>query len=393
MNIENILLIATGTITTLVAGVYFSKTLQPTQSANEESQNRFFFVISALPVILLPLASYLSINEGSARFVFLLAASAAYIIGVFGITLVSRKRERFRTPRHVIRAGAAALTTILFFTACLSVFKLETNTGACLPIEETICSYASVNGLTMYYEIHGRGEPLVLLHGEFATGGMFYQILPGLAKHRQVIIIEQQGHGHTADINRPLSFSQMADDTAALLQQIGIQQADFFGYSGGGSVALQLAIRHPGMVQKIALASAVYDTNGYYPGILDGLKNPSPDSFPPIVRETYLRVAPNPDGWKTLVEKTAAMAAQPDILTAEQLQSIKAPTLVIIGDHDIIMPDYASRMAGLLHTDLVTLPGDHASYVVGQSQPLLAKLHAFFDVSVSAAQQGGWLGE
>ncbi|RPI79944.1 MAG: alpha/beta hydrolase [Chloroflexi bacterium] len=241
--------------------------------------------------------------------------------------------------------------------------------------------YASVNDLNMYYEIHGRGEPLVMLHGAFATAGMFFALLPELAQTRQVILVEQQGHGHTADINRPLSFAQMADDTVELLRQLGVKQADIFGYSGGGSVALQIAIRHPEAVRMLALASTVYDTNGYYPFIVEGLRHPSPDGFPPEVRQEYEKVAPHPEDWANLVYKSADMFNQParaDLLDPSQLQAITAPALLVVGDQDIIQPDYATEMAKYLHTQLVTVPGDHASYIVEQPGPLIAQLKTFF---------------
>ncbi len=111
--------------------------------------------------------------------------------------------------------------------------------------------YAPVNGLEMYYEIHGAGQPLVLLHGALsATGTSFGKLLPALAATRRVIAVEQQAHGHTADIDRPLSYEQMADDTAAALRHLGIERADVFGYDDGGNVALGLAIRHPAMVDR-----------------------------------------------------------------------------------------------------------------------------------------------
>ena len=112
--------------------------------------------------------------------------------------------------------------------------------------------YAPVNGLQMYYEIHGAGQPLVLIHGAFsAIGTSFGELLPELSKTRQVIAFEMQAHGRTADIDRPLSIEQMADDTVAALQHLGIEQADIFGYSLGASIALQVAIRHPGQVRKL----------------------------------------------------------------------------------------------------------------------------------------------
>src|SRR5918999_4781568 len=132
--------------------------------------------------------------------------------------------------------------------------------------------YAEVNGLEMYYEIHGTGEPLVLLHGAFsAIGTSFGNVLPELAETRQVIAFEMQAHGRTADIDRPLSMEQMADDTVAALQRLGIENADFFGFSMGGGVALQVAIRHPVMVRKLVLASVTYKLDGVHPGLMEGL--------------------------------------------------------------------------------------------------------------------------
>ena len=246
-------------------------------------------------------------------------------------------------------------------------------------ISQTRDNYVSVNGLNMYYEIHGTGEPLLMLHGEFSTIGMFSKVLPELAKKHQVIAVEQQGHGHTADIDRSLSFAQMADDTAALLEKLGIKKTDVFGYSGGGTVALYLAVRHRKLVRKLALASTGYDTKAYYPGIMEGLQHLTAESLPPILRQEYERVAPNPDGWATLVAKHAAMVAGNEHLEPAQLQSIKADTMVILGDHDIIRSDYAKETAKLLHAELVTIPGDHASYIVEQPNELLAKLTAFLD--------------
>src|SRR5919199_4740760 len=115
--------------------------------------------------------------------------------------------------------------------------------------------YASVNGLNMYYEVHGAGRPLVLLHGALsAIGTSFGKVLPSLAETRQVIAVEQQAHGHTADIDRPLTVPQMADDTAALLRQLDVGQADLFGYSLGAAIALQVAMQHPELVRKLVLA-------------------------------------------------------------------------------------------------------------------------------------------
>jgi pimeloyl-ACP methyl ester carboxylesterase len=232
----------------------------------------------------------------------------------------------------------------------------------------------------MYYEIHGKGFPLILLHGAFTTIEMFGTLLPQLSSTRQIIAVEQQGHGHTADIDRELRFEHMADDTAALLAHLGIEQTDVFGYSLGGSVALHLALRHPGLVRKLALASTVYDIDGYYPEIREGLKHASPDGFPPVMREAYERVAPKPKGWSALVAKLAKQAASPGGLRPEEVQAINVPALVMIADGDIIRPEHAKELSRLLHTDLVVIPNsDHASYIEEHPDVLLAQLGAFLD--------------
>jgi pimeloyl-ACP methyl ester carboxylesterase len=253
--------------------------------------------------------------------------------------------------------------------------------------EHTKGSYALVNGLEMYYEIHGTGFPLVLLHGTLTTIDMFAALLPLLSSTRQIIAVEQQGHGHTADIERELRFEHMADDTAILLAHLRIEQADVFGYSTGGSVALYLALRHPGLVRKLALASTAYDMDAYYPEIREGLKHASPEGFPPVMREAYERVAPNPKGWSALVAKWAKLAASPGGLRSEDVQSINVPALVMVADGDIIRPEHAKELARLLHTDLVVIPNsDHASYLEEPSPVLLAHLRAFLDPPLPLAQ-------
>jgi pimeloyl-ACP methyl ester carboxylesterase len=146
--------------------------------------------------------------------------------------------------------------------------------------------YASVNGLRMYYEIHGSGRPMLLLHGSMNTiESAFSSVLPYFASSRQVIAVEQQAHGHTADIDRPLTFEQMADDTATLLERLGLQSVDVFGYSTGGTVALQIAIRHPNHVRKLVLASAIYALDGYQPDITESLRHITAETMPAAMRE------------------------------------------------------------------------------------------------------------
>jgi pimeloyl-ACP methyl ester carboxylesterase len=133
-------------------------------------------------------------------------------------------------------------------------------------------NYAEVNGLEMYYEIHGTGEPLILLHGGVGAIEMFGEVLPLLAEGRQVIAADLQAHGRTADIDRPLSFESMADDIAALIEHLGFEKADVMGYSLGGGVALQTAIRHPEVVRKLVVVSTPFERDGWYPEILAGME-------------------------------------------------------------------------------------------------------------------------
>ncbi|HEY3227699.1 MAG TPA: alpha/beta hydrolase, partial [Roseiflexaceae bacterium] len=211
-------------------------------------------------------------------------------------------------------------------------------------------NYVSVNGLKMYYEIHGEGQPLVLLHGAFsAIGTSFEKLLPDLAKSRQVIAFELQAHGRTADIDRPLSMEQMADDTAAALQQLGIEQADIFGYSMGAGVALHVVLRHPDVVRKLVFASASFNMSGVHPGLMEGMANMTPEMmFGSPWHDEYMRIAPNPDYFATLFAKKTQMDRNIQDVPAEAVAAIKAPTLLIFGDSDLVRPEHAVEMFRLL---------------------------------------------
>jgi pimeloyl-ACP methyl ester carboxylesterase len=260
--------------------------------------------------------------------------------------------------------------------------------------------YADVNGLQMYYEIHGSGgTPLVLIHGAFsAIGTSFEAVLPGLAAGRQVIGLELQAHGRTADIDRPMSGEQFADDVAAALQQLGVAQADLFGYSMGAAVALQVAIRHPQLVRKLVLASVSYTLGGIHPGLMDGLGEMRPEMMHGTPwHEEYLRIAPNPDGFATLFAKKTAMDQSIKDIPAEVIRSISAPTLLIIGDSDIVQPEHAVEMfrllgggvvgdvAGLPRSQLAILPGTTHVTVVAKADLLLAIVPPFLDAPLPAA--------
>jgi pimeloyl-ACP methyl ester carboxylesterase len=247
--------------------------------------------------------------------------------------------------------------------------------------------YAPVNGLQMYYEIHGDGPPLVLLHGGMVSfSACFSTMLPTLAAKHRVIGIEQQGHGHTADIDRPLTFEQMADDTAAALRHIGVAQADVLGYSDGGNVALGLAIRHPDLVRKLITAGTNVTNEGLKPGIIDELSQLTPEMLGDEIRDLYASEAPNPEDWPTLVTKIVQQAVSLVGWQPEQLQSIAAPTLVVIGDDDIIRVEHASEMVSLIpHAHLAVLPRRDHMMLVMRPEPLVPILDEFLTAPMPEA--------
>jgi pimeloyl-ACP methyl ester carboxylesterase len=221
--------------------------------------------------------------------------------------------------------------------------------------------YASVNGMEMYYEVHGTGEPLVVLHGGYMSLNTLSDIITRFAETRQVIAPELQGHGRTADIDRPLTYENLADDVAALLDELGIEQADIFGYSMGGNTALQLALRHPEKVRKLVLVSANYNHEGIYPEILGMMDMMSPEMFTgtPIL-DDYNALAPHPENFAALVEKVAALDRDMTQIAPEALEALTAPTFVIIGDSDSVPPAHAVDMfhlrGGGVNGDLSGLP-------------------------------------
>jgi pimeloyl-ACP methyl ester carboxylesterase len=262
--------------------------------------------------------------------------------------------------------------------------------------------YAPVNGLNMYYEIHGdaRGgsRPLVLLHGALsATGTSFGRLLPRLAGDRRVIAVELQAHGRTADVDRPLGIAQLAEDTAALLRHLGVDNADVFGYSLGAGVALQLALAHPDLVGKLVLASVTYSVDGFHPGLLDGMEALTPDALAgsPFERE-YAETAPNPADWPTLVEKVKGLDREFQGWSADTVRSVTAPVMLVIGDSDIVRPEHAVElfrmfgggvmgdMVGLPDSRLAILPGTTHVTVVERADWLAPMIVEFLDAKTSS---------
>jgi pimeloyl-ACP methyl ester carboxylesterase len=241
--------------------------------------------------------------------------------------------------------------------------------------------YATVNGVKMYYEVHGTGKPLVLLHGAFGWATVY----PTLAKDRQVIAVELQGHGHTADIDRPLTYEHLADDIAALLKELKIEQADFFGYSMGGNVGLAVAIRHPKLVRRLAINGSHYGTieDAYDPEVVKQFKSLSSDFAPAVLKEPYDKVAPDPKQWPTLVAKVKKMGLEFKGFAREDLMAIKAPVLVTLADRDVVRPEHAVELFRLIpNSQLAVFPGaDH--FLLWQSpEKMLPTIAAFLNAPV-----------
>jgi len=258
--------------------------------------------------------------------------------------------------------------------------------GAGKPDDPGKGNYAQVNGLKMYYEIHGTGKPLLLLHGAFGTAEGWATVLPTLAKSHQVIVVELQGHGRTGDIDRPLSFVQMADDTAVLLQQLKIKRADVFGYSMGGGVALALAIKHPDFVRKLAIlgagTGATKDT--YDPESYKQFKSMTPENFNfPQVKDPYTRLAPDPSKWPVLVSKIIKMDDDFKGFTEKDVKAIKAQTLVMMGDHDVVRTEHAAEVASLIpHSQLAVIGGGDHFVLFISPEKVLSILAPFLDAPV-----------
>ena len=256
---------------------------------------------------------------------------------------------------------------------------------------------APVNGLEMYYEAHGDGPPLILLHGAYMTADMMAPLASGLAGIRHVIVPEMQGHGRTADIDRAITYEQMADDTAALIRHLELESADVIGYSMGGAIALQLAIRHPALVRRLVVASATFRSDGMPAEALAMFPSITPELFAGSpIEEEYLRLAPNPGDFPQLVEKLKQLDTTDFAWPDEDIRGIAAPTLIVLGDSDGVRLEHAVEMfhlrgggvmgdlAGLPDSQLAVLPGTShfvppGSGLMDRADWLLAMLPPFLD--------------
>jgi pimeloyl-ACP methyl ester carboxylesterase len=227
--------------------------------------------------------------------------------------------------------------------------------------------HAPVNGINMYYEVHGRrdGIPLVLLHGGGSTIEVtFSRVLPVFASSRRVIAVEEQGHGRTSDRDAPVTFESSADDVAALLRYLKVERADIFGFSNGASVALQVAIRHPQLVRKLIFASSITKREGAHPQLWEFMKQADFSNMPQPLKDAFLRVNPDVQQLKTMHDKDAARMQNFKDVPEDMIRSVSAPTLIVLGDRDIVKPEHAVELTRLISgARLLILPGGHGDYL------------------------------
>jgi pimeloyl-ACP methyl ester carboxylesterase len=250
-------------------------------------------------------------------------------------------------------------------------------------------AYASVNGLRMYYEVHGsRGgaaRPLVLLHGGLLTIDSFGPLIPALAKDREVIGAELQGHGRTADTDREYSLANLAADVVGLLDHLGVERADLFGFSLGGLTALQTAIASPDRVGRLIAASAHFRRDGYYAEIFDESAWATSKRLPTLadfeqMRRDYVRLSPNPEQFDTFQAKVGGTVAAFPGWSDEALHGISAPTLVVIGDYDFVRVEHAAEMRDLIpDAQLAVLPGTTHMGVLQRVDLLLPMIERFLN--------------
>ncbi|SDR68438.1 alpha/beta fold hydrolase [Actinopolymorpha singaporensis] len=258
--------------------------------------------------------------------------------------------------------------------------------------------YVPVNGLELYYEVHGEGRPLVLLHGALTTiGTSFGAVLPLLAERHRVVAVEQQAHGHTGDIERPLTYEQLADDTAAALRHLSVHDADILGFSMGSGIAVCLAIRHPELVRKLVLATPAYDRDGFHPGVVEDMAALQPEHLAGSpFEEDYLRTAPRPQDWPVLIERVKRLNLEFVGWPEEAVAAIKAPALIVVGDSDVVRTEHALSMfrllgggvpgdtAGLPNSQLAVLPGTGHLALMERAEWLTTMVEAFVEAPVRA---------
>ena len=255
---------------------------------------------------------------------------------------------------------------------------------------QTVEKRVKVNGMNMYYEVSGAGDPLIVLHGAYMNIRAMGAIIPKLAQTHRVYALELQGHGRTTDIDRPITYQNLADDVAAFMDAVGLAKADVFGYSMGAATALQLAIRHPAKVNKLVAASVAYDAKGWQPAFTAMIPSMTPEMFAstPMPAE-YRKLAANPDGFPELARKLIQLEKEPMAWEAD-VRKLKTPVLVIAGDADVATLEHTVSLFRLLGggemgdmgkplsaSRLAVLPATSHTSVITQPDLLLAFIEPF----------------
>lgn len=288
---------------------------------------------------------------------------------------------------HEMKIPPQLFALLSLVTSVVPLQATESIMKTSIPVQT---GYAPVNGLQLYYEIHGSANasrpPLVLLHGGGDTiQTSFGHVLAGLARDRQVIAFEQQGFGHTADIaDRPFDFVQSADDTAALLNYLHIDQADLFGFSNGGTIAFQVAIRHPKLVSKLVVASGFFKRSGGYPGFWDGFSQVQLSNMPKELQDAYRAASPHPENLQSFFDKCVQRMRDFKDIPDAAIRGITAPALILVGDADVVTPEHAVETFRILpHARLGLLPGTDHMKMMTRADWIVPMVSEFLDAPVA----------
>lgn len=281
--------------------------------------------------------------------------------------------------RTFIKTAMATVTAAILSTAVHAAEPAKTG-------------YAEVNGMKMYYEVSGKGDPLIVLHGAYMDIPSMGEIIPKLAETHLVYAVELQGHGRTTDVDRPITYPGLAGDVAAFMDAVGLRKADVFGYSMGAVTALQLAIRYPDKVDQVIAASGAYDAEGWQPEFKAFIPQMTVEMFVGMpFAQQYKKLAPNPDGFPELVRKLIALEKEPMAWEAA-VKNIKAPVLIITGDADVATLEHSVAMFRLLGggamgdmgkplaaARLAVLPATSHTAVITQTGLLLSVMEPFLE--------------
>jgi len=278
-----------------------------------------------------------------------------------------------------------------------TILTLALVAGPALSDTTPVGNRVEVNGMQMYYEVSGQGDPLIVLHGAYMNIPSMGGIIPKLAETNTVYALELQGHGRTTDIDRPITYPNLADDVAAFMEAVDLPKADVFGYSMGAAAGLQLAIRHPEKVDQLIAASVAYDASGWQPAFVEFIPQMTVEMFTSMpFAEEYKALAADPEGFPALVEKLIALEKEPMAWEAD-VKALKVPVLIIAGDADVTTLEHSVAMFRLLGgggmgdmgapvpaSRLAILPATSHTAVIGQVDLLAALIQPFLRGEVPA---------